>query len=393
MIPFSRFPSFFRIVRGAERAGTPRGRRRAWLPALLLALVPVAARAEPPRLVLLDDDGFGLAQWMVIASPDVRVLGITSVSGDVWQKQATAQQLRGVEIAGRTDIPVVAGATYPLLNSEALTERWEALYGKLVWKGAWMKRWVEPTEQKLPPYHGPDVVPDLPEGNPTHKAADGIAAEFLVRTVRAHPGQVSIIATGPFTNLALAQRLDPEFASLAKELVYMGGSLNPRQRLPGTAAEQFAREFSNSPRREFNIRFDPEAASIVMRAPWRRIVMVPVDPSTQTELSPALLARLSAADTPVARALRGRPTGFPLWDEIAAAVWLDPSLIRRSHAAFVDTNTQFGPGYGDILSWTPGYEPGLGEQKEQVVEEVDVPRMEAMMQRLVARPASGAPSR
>ncbi|MCQ8276919.1 nucleoside hydrolase [Acetobacteraceae bacterium KSS8] len=360
------------------------------VPALILIATPVAVRAEAPRLVVLDDDGFGLAQTMVISAPGVRVLGITGVSGDQWAKEVTAHQLRGVEIAGRTDIPVVPGATFPLRNSEALTERWEALYGKLVWKGAWMKRWVEPTDQKLPPYHGPDVVPDLPEGNPTHKAANELAANFLLRTVHAYPGQVTIIATGPFTNLALAQKLDPAFAGLAKELVYMGGSLNPRQRLPGKVATQFAREFDNSPRREFNIRFDPEAASIVMRAPWKRIVMVPVDPSTQTELSAALLARLSAADTPVARALRGHPAGFPLWDEIAAAVWLDPTLITLSREAYVDTNTEFGPGYGDILSWNEGYQPGLGEQKELVVEEVDVPRLEALMQRLVDSPVRPA---
>ena len=65
---------------------------------------------------------------------------------------------------------------------------------------------------------------------------------------------------------ALAQRLDPEFASLVKELVIMGGSLAPRQVLEGKSASDFAREFVNTPRREFNIRFDPEAASMAAPA-------------------------------------------------------------------------------------------------------------------------------
>lgn len=126
------------------------------------------AHAEP-RKVILDDDGFALAQWMIIKAPNVQVLGVTTVTGDAWAKEATAYALRGVEIAGRADLPVFTGASFPLVNTEAQTERWETLYGKMVWKGVWMKHWVEPTLQKLPPYHGPDVVPDLPQGNPTIK--------------------------------------------------------------------------------------------------------------------------------------------------------------------------------------------------------------------------------
>ncbi|MBB3174902.1 inosine-uridine nucleoside N-ribohydrolase [Endobacter medicaginis] len=355
----------------------------------LLAGASIAARAAdtpPARLVILDDDGFSLAQWMVLKAKDVTVLGECTVSGDVWQKEATAQALRGLEIAGRTDVKVYPGATYPLLNSEKLTDRWEALYGKLTWRGAWMKQWVEPTKQKLPPYHGPDVVPDLPQGNPHTRPADESAAAFMIRMVHRYPGQVSIVETGPMTNLALAQKLDPQFASLAKELVYMGGSLNPRRVLASPESADFAREFANSPRREFNIRFDPEAASITMRAPWRRIVMVPVDPSTATEMSDALVKRLSAADTPIARALRGPASHFPLWDEITTAVWLDPSLITGSHELYIDTNTAFSAGYGDILSWTPGYQPDLDEQREQVVLSVDVGRLETLMVGLVSRP-------
>lgn len=339
------------------------------------------------RKVILDDDGFGLAQWMVLQAKDTEVLGVTIVSGNAWRDENVARALRSLEIAGRTEVPVVPGATYPLLNSEKATELWEARYGKLVWKGAWMKKWVEDTSQSLPAYHAPDIVPDLPEGNPKTKASAEIAANFLIRKVREFPGQVSIIATGPLTNLALAQRLDPQFASLAKELVYMGGSLNPHRQLASVSAQQFAREFVNSPRREFNFRFDPEAVSITLRAPWKKIVMVPVDPSTFTELTPALISRMSAADTPLAQAIKKREAGFPLWDELAAAVWLDPALIARSMSLFVDANTAPGAGYGDTLSWAPGYEPGLGEQRETVVQEVNVRGLEQLMADLMTRKA------
>lgn len=163
--------------------------------------------------------------------------------------------------------------------------------------------------------------------------------------VHAHPHEVTIIACGPLTNLALALRLDPAVAGLSKELVYMGGSFEPRQAIASPAAAQFAREFATSPRREFNTRFDPKAASIVARSPWRKITVVPVDPSTATELTPALRARLAATANPrVARFVAGLEPGFPMWDEIAAAVWLDPMLVRNAETLLVDYDTQFGPG-------------------------------------------------
>lgn len=357
----------------------------ATLAALGLAALPAQAQ-EGPRKVIIDDDGFGLMHMMLLHAPDVEVVAITTISGNVWANRLTAQTLKGLETMGKTQVPVYQGATYPLLNSEVLTERWEALYGKLTWKGAWMRQWVEPTLQAAPPYFGPNDPVDLPGGNPTIAAQDEIAAIALIRLVRAHPGEITIFAAGPMTNLALAQRLDPEFASLAKELVYMGGSLNPQQVLDNEPAAEFAREFSNTPRREFNIRFDPEAASIVSRSPWRRITILPIDPTTGTQLSPALLERLAGVASPgLAEMIGGmEAASFPLWDESAAGIWLDPAIITEQETLMVDYNTEFGPGYGDMLSWFAPYAPGLGEQPAQVVRKVDAARLEALMVSLIA---------
>ena len=130
---------------------------------LFMALAP--ADAQPARRkVIIDDEGFALMHIMLLEAQDVDVLGITTVSGNVWVNRATAQALRGLEVVGRTDVPVVPGAACPVLKSEARTDRWEALYGKLTWKGAWMKKWVEPTQQSTPPYHGPNDPVDLPWG-------------------------------------------------------------------------------------------------------------------------------------------------------------------------------------------------------------------------------------
>ena len=202
--------------------------------------------------------------------------------------------------------------------------------------------------------------------------------------VRQYPGEISIFATGPMTNLALAQGLDPRFAELAKELIYMGGSLGPRQALDNRSAEEFAREFVNSPRREFNVFWDPEASSIVARSPWRRIIMVPVDPSTATQITPVLKSRLAAVASPqLAATIEGLEPGFPLWDEIAAGVWLEPGLVRDSKALYVDVDTHFGPGYGNTLSWDEHYQPGLGERKAEVILAVDPSGLYDLMETLI----------
>ena len=351
--------------------------------ALLFAALamPFAAHAADKRKVIIDDDGFSMMQVMLLRAPDVEVLGITSVSGDLWANRAAAQALRGLELLGRNDVPVAQGATFPLVNSEALTDRWEALYGKLTWRGVWMRHWVEPTLQPDPVYRGPfDPVTDLAYGNPVTRPIAENAAQFLIRMVHKYPGEITIVACGPMTNLALAQMLDPEFAHLAKALVYMGGSLNPHQVLNNRPAADFAREFANSPRREFNFRFDPEAASIVARSPWRAITMVPVDPSTATQMTPDLIARLEAAAPARLKPwVHQLPANWPLWDEIASAVWLDPSLVTAHDRIYVDVATQFSPAYGDTLSWNEHYQPGLGEQPVDVVRRIDPDRVYALM--------------
>lgn len=360
---------------------------------LLLAAAALAgphARAQAEKSpaaekIIIDDEGFSLMHMMLLNAPGVEVLGLTSVSGNLWSPRGAAMQLRGLEVMGRTDVPVAQGAVYPLVNTEKGTERWEALYGKLTWKGAWMKQWAEPTQQSTPPYYGPNDLTDLPWGAPTTKASPEMAALFMIRMVHQYPGQITIVEGGPMTNLALAQRLDPEFAGLAKGLVYMGGSFNPHRVLDDRSAVEFAREFANSPRREFNIRFDPEAASIVSRAPWKKITVVPADPSTATQLSRKLLDRTAKAASPaLGKLIAGLEPGFPLWDEIAAAVFLDPAIVTGKEDLYVDYDTQFGAAYGDTLSWREHYQPGLGEVKASVVLSVDPRKLEDLIVRVVA---------
>jgi inosine-uridine nucleoside N-ribohydrolase len=221
----------------------------------------------------------------------------------------------------------------------------------------------------------------MPEGKPSTKPIDEDAAHFLVRMVRRFPNQVTIYAGGPMTNLALAISIDAEFPKLVKELVFMGASLNPETTDP---------EFINTPRREFNLWFDPEAAHIVLRAPWKKIVCTPVDISVKTRMTIELINRIKAGDSPAARYVgtyaRLHGEYNYLWDELAAAAWLDPGLITKKETRFMDVELDRGAGYGNTLTWTDRDSPGLEVQPVEVQVDLDTERFYKMVVELLTAP-------
>ncbi len=164
-----------------------------------------------------------------------------------------------LELTGHTSVPVVPGAVFPLVRTQEDTRLAMQISGVAPWLGAW-----------APTGHGAWDIPPLPEGSPKTQAAAEDAAHFLVRQVRAHPGQITIFAAGPLTNIALAIAIDPKFAEQTRGIVMVGGSLSP-------LSDDL--ELVTNPRHEFNFWFDPEAARIVLRAHWPRIDVTTVDVS------------------------------------------------------------------------------------------------------------------
>jgi len=336
-----------------------------------------AQQTAAKRKIIIDQDAAGPAGTdqqsilLLIQSPQIEVLGVTVVTGDQWLKEEVAHTLRLLEIVGRTDIPVVAGAEYPLVRRKDETELWEKEYGTVPWVGAWTPR----------RYHAPEDLGEMPEGRPTTKPIDEDAAHFLVRMVRKYPHEITIYAGGPMTNLALAITIDPDFTSLAKELIFMGGSLNPKTDDP---------EFVNAPRHEFNLWFDPEASHIVLTAPWKKIVCTTVDISVKTRLTQQLIDRVKTSDAPAARyvstyaRLRG-PYNY-LWDELAVAAWLDPSLITEKETRYLDVDLNHGAGYGSTLSWDEQDKPAIAGRAAQIQVDLNTDKFYKMFVDLLTAP-------
>jgi inosine-uridine nucleoside N-ribohydrolase len=344
----------------------------------LVLFIAAMCSAQTRRKVIINEDCSGpggsniQTLMMMIQSPHVEVLGITVVSGDQWRDEEIAHTLRMLELIGRTDIPVVPGAAFPLLHTREEAQLWQLRYGKVAYAGAWDDRW----------WHDASVIPPLAEGTPSTKPAEEDAVHFLIRMVHKYPHEVTIYEGGPMTNLALAISLDPQFPELAQELVFMGGSLSPQSDNP---------EFLNNPRHEFNFWFDPEAAAIVLRAPWKKITCTPVDISVKTQMTAAMVKQIESARTPVARyvakfAILTPPGADIMWDELAAAAWIDPSIITKIQTRYMSVDLDHGAGYGNTLTWAAEDKSHPPTQRIEIQLDLDAEKFYRMFVRLMTAP-------
>jgi inosine-uridine nucleoside N-ribohydrolase len=350
---------------------------------LALVLLPGILAAEAPlrRMILIDQDGSGpggsnqMAMMTLLQSPRAEVLGITMVSGNAWEPEEVRHTLRMLELIHRAEVPVVPGAIYPLVRTRKQTLLWQKLYGTTPWLGAWGD---SSQHTGSSPAHEAEVIPPLPEGEPTLKPLEDDAPHFLIRQVHAHPNQVTIYAAGPLTNIALALSIDPHVAELTEGIVIMGGSLNPATTDP---------EFITDPHHEFNFWFDPEAAHITLRASWPRIDLTSVDVSIKASFTQAMLDQISKSRSPAAQYIaRYSQDRYYLWDELAAAAWLDPKIITAERRLYLDVDLSPGATYGDTLAWTESNKPDLDLHLVHIQEDLDLPRFTRFFVTLMQSP-------
>ncbi|CAN6890420.1 unnamed protein product [Brassica oleracea] len=178
------------------------------------------AMGDRKKIIIDTDPGIddAMAIFVALKSPEVDVIGLTTIYGNVYTTLATRNALHLLEVAGRTDIPVAEGTHKTILNGTKLRVA-DFVHGE---DGL--------GNQNFPP----------PEGKPIEKSAP----EFLVEQAKLHPGEITVVALGPLTNIALAVQLDPEFSKNVGQIVLLGGSfavngnVNPASEANETPANQ-----------------------------------------------------------------------------------------------------------------------------------------------------------
>ncbi len=305
-----------------------------------------SALAHAKEKVILDADMVeafddGIAMLMLANSPKVELLGVTTVAGNSWAEAGTAYALRQLEITGKTQIPVAIGALYPFRpqrHENIALEREMFGIGVDVWTGSF--GFPQPKSWQ-------DFYMEHYKTKPTISPIDQSGVDFIIDTVRKYPNEITIAAIGPCTNLAMAIRKAPDIIPLIKRVIYMGGSFFH----PGNV----------TPAAEFNWWFDPEAARIAVRAPFKEQIIVGLDVSEKIEfekdnydrfmntLNKNVLADM-LEKTHVGVSFNKDPKfSHFVWDVIVSAIIIEPEIITEEITQFVDVNDQFGLSYGQSM--------------------------------------------
>ena len=331
-----------------------------------LAITPLAFGQGATQKVIFDTDFVippqddGMALILALKSPELQILGVTTVAGNGTMQRATSDALRVLEIAGRSDIGVYPGANRPLVHEK--TDWATTVHGK------WWS----------------DEPPPAPPGGfaKTQAQTEG-AVDFMIRTVEANPGQVTIIALGPLTNVANAIRQDSGFASKVKQLSIMGGAIASLSDGGGNV----------TPNAEFNTWVDPEACKVVFDS-GIPMVLTPLNVTRKTVFGKDFYDKLVAVDTPLTRLIKERlGPGFAtntnrrggLVDQLVVASLIDPTLVKTVEL-YVDVDINHGPDYGTTPGAPKVWEGGEDARKMTVQYDVDAQRAAQFYVDHVARP-------
>ena len=251
----------------------------------------------PTKIIFDTDIGWMnddcMAAIFAMKSPEIDLLGITPVMGNFDLNYEMACALRLVELLGHDDIPVCRGFDRPLIHQRNA-------YADRVW-GRWAML---------------EDVEDIPPGMPRLGADPRHAVDFIAETVLAQPGEITIVAVGPLTNVAVAMRMYPEIVAAVKEIVIMGGAIGRLPRGDGNV----------TPSAEFNFWVDPEAARIVMHS-GANITLMPLNVCRRSYFSRSMHERIIAPSS-------AYPDVAELFKRYIGPRFADPELDRREPVLF-----------------------------------------------------------
>ena len=309
-----------------------------------------------PRPIIIDTDpgqDDAVAILLALGSPELEVLGITTVAGNVPQPLVTVNTLKLCELVGRTDVPVFSGAHQPLVRELYTAEC----------------------------VHGPTGIDGTDLPNPVTAAQPKHAVDFIIDTCLAAGNDgVTLCPVGPLTNIASAIAREPMIIPKVREIVLMGGG--------------FFEGGNTTPVAEFNIYVDPDAATLVFNS-GIPITMFPLDVTHKALVLQEDLERLRSIDTPVGEAVAGMLgfyerhdidkygiAGAPLHDPCVIAYLIDPELFSGKKCRVdVETESELTVGQTVVDWWgVTGAEPNT-----MVMSDIDRPGFIDLVVERIAR--------
>ena len=273
------------------------------------------------RILLDTDPGIddALAILLAIASPEIQLEGIVTVHGNCDVERTTINALSLLELVGKTDIPVAKGFSLPLVQPSLLALETHGNSGL-----------------------GYAKLPD-PQLKPTSEHG----SDFLIQHIMSNPGEITLVAVAPLTNVAVAIRKEPRLVKAMKEIIIMGGAVR--------------HQGNSTPMAEFNIHVDPHAAHMVFHA-GIPITLVPLDVTYQCILTPNDVKRLNKIDSPITKFIDDSTRfymefhdeyqhidGCAINDPLAMALVFAPELCSYEEH-FVDVDISGGVSMGNTFA-------------------------------------------
>ena len=339
-----------------------------------LMLLCAAANAQKKEKVILDTDMVevfddGIAMMMLANAPNIDLIGVTIVVGNTWVPEGVAYAIRQLEDIEKSHIPVIPGIRAPIYPSRFETIKNERILFGIGDSYVGAAGYPEPKSWET-------VYLQKYGSESKAKPLNMKAVNFIIDEVKKNPNEITIIAIGTGVNLAMAVRMAPEIIPLIKRVIYMGGS--------------FFKPGNTTPTAEFNWWMDPEAAKICLRSPFKEQIIVGLDVCEKMPFKKDQYKKVTEIITnPDLKAMMKRNflnTLFIedpnyvhyIWDVIAGAIIIDPTLIKEEVTRYVDVNSQFGFSYGQSVAFERN-QP-VGTQQARIVVTIDGDRLWKMVE-------------